>query len=186
MKIFKPVCFSIIIFFTLLFNACRPSIDYTRARRCIADISSLKTALVMYAMENNFQYPGTNIGLKVLVKYLDGTSVAADPWGHAYVYISPGVNPDRPYDLYSIGKNGIDEKGNGDDITSWGEVPSVYNQTGFEIDPLPFGIIVSMVVLLIAAYVLYVLFQKKIFKVCAIIVFITIVSYVIFLGSFFY
>jgi general secretion pathway protein G len=47
--------------------------------------------------------------------------VPDDPWGHPYVYLSPGrVNP-QAYDLYSLGRDAR-EGGEGEDadITSWG------------------------------------------------------------------
>ena len=46
-----------------------------------------------------------------------------DPWGKPYVYVS--VNGGSPthrttsYDLYSLGPNGLDEEGAGDDIVNW-------------------------------------------------------------------
>lgn len=46
--------------------------------------------------------------------------VPLDPWGHPYVYVSPGVANPSSYDLYSLGKDG---KPGGDgesaDVTSW-------------------------------------------------------------------
>ena len=46
--------------------------------------------------------------------------VPLDPWGHPYVYVSPGVANPSAYDLYSLGKDG---KPGGDgesaDVTSW-------------------------------------------------------------------
>lgn len=46
--------------------------------------------------------------------------VPLDPWGHAYVYLSPGVANPTSYDLYTLGKDG---KPGGDgesaDVTSW-------------------------------------------------------------------
>ena len=46
--------------------------------------------------------------------------VPLDPWGRAYVYVSPGVANSNSYDLYTLGKDG---KPGGDgesaDVTSW-------------------------------------------------------------------
>lgn len=51
-------------------------------------------------------------------------AIPADPWGRAYVYLSPGTaNPDS-YDLYSLGRDGAPGgEGEDADITSWGEAP---------------------------------------------------------------
>jgi general secretion pathway protein G len=46
--------------------------------------------------------------------------VPLDPWGRAYVYVSPGIANPSSYDLYSLGKDGR-PGGDGEDadITSW-------------------------------------------------------------------
>ena len=40
-----------------------------------------------------------------------------DPWGNPYKYRCPGTNNTATYDLYSMGKDGIE--GTEDDITNW-------------------------------------------------------------------
>ncbi len=46
-----------------------------------------------------------------------------DPWGHPYVYVSVnGGAPqhrERSFDLYSLGPNGVDDQGMGDDLVNW-------------------------------------------------------------------
>jgi general secretion pathway protein G len=42
--------------------------------------------------------------------------VPVDPWNHDLVYNVPGENVGRRYDLYSMGPNGVDDRGQGDDI----------------------------------------------------------------------
>lgn len=41
-----------------------------------------------------------------------------DPWGRPYVYKAPGIH-NNDYDLYSMGTNGVDDNGAGDDIGNW-------------------------------------------------------------------
>ncbi|MBI3897488.1 MAG: type II secretion system protein GspG [Gammaproteobacteria bacterium] len=69
-------------------------------------------------MNDHGAYPTTAQGLAVLSTY--GTVPAADPWGNAYVYRSPGRVND--YDLVSLGADGA-EGGTGEnaDIVSWAE-----------------------------------------------------------------
>ena len=44
-----------------------------------------------------------------------------DPWGRAYVYVSPGVTNPESYDLYSLGRDGqVGGEGEDADVTSWG------------------------------------------------------------------
>ena len=52
--------------------------------------------------------------------YLKGDAIPKDPWGHQYVYRSPGQR--GPYDILSYGADG-QEGGTGAaaDITSWTE-----------------------------------------------------------------
>ena len=53
---------------------------------------------------------------------LDGEELV-DPWGKPYVYVSiNGGSPEHrqhSYDLYSLGPNGQDDQGGGDDIINW-------------------------------------------------------------------
>ncbi len=41
-----------------------------------------------------------------------------DAWGHAYRYVRPGLDGKEPFTIYSVGPNGKDEKGKGDDIVA--------------------------------------------------------------------
>lgn len=78
-----------------------------------AQIDALGKALDEYRLDTG-HYPPTESGLAALVSrpaneprwngpYLR-KSVPLDPWGHAYVYRSPGEQGD--YDLLSYGKDG--------------------------------------------------------------------------------
>ena len=98
-----------------------------------SQIELLSLALNSYRLDND-AFPSTDQGLEALRTpptsgeaprnwkgpYLSRV-VPADPWGRAYVYVSPGhVNP-QSFDLYSLGRDGK-EGGEGEDadITSWG------------------------------------------------------------------
>ncbi|MFH1189726.1 MAG: type II secretion system major pseudopilin GspG [Candidatus Omnitrophota bacterium] len=94
-----------------------------------ADISSnISMALKLYELDNG-NFPTTEQGLNALTAspssspipgnwngpYLE--SVPADPWGSPYKYKSPGTYNKTTYDLYSIGKDGLEESD--DDIKNW-------------------------------------------------------------------
>ena len=95
-----------------------------------ADIeANIASGLDLYEIDNG-SYPEN---LDVLLEKKDGKGPylkkrAIDPWGHPYKYVYPGTHGD--YDLYSFGKDGIDNSGEGDDITNWessaktGEAPA--------------------------------------------------------------
>lgn len=91
-------------------------------------IESFKSALDLYYLDEG-RYPSTAQGLNGLVRtagnaptwngpYLKGGDVPLDPWGHSYVYRSPGQH--GTYDIVSLGSDG-QQGGSGDaaDITSW-------------------------------------------------------------------
>ena len=97
-------------------------------------VEIFSTALDSYRL-NNHAFPTTEQGLAALRTepaagekprnwrgpYLR-RAVPPDPWGNAWVYLSPGrVNP-HAFDLYSLGRDGR-EGGEGEDadVTSWGE-----------------------------------------------------------------
>lgn len=90
------------------------------------NMSRVVQQLDMYKF-NNGTYPSTEEGIHALVersasarKWPEGgylPSVPEDPWGNEYIYISPGV--DGPFDLYSLGADGV-EGGEGTDADiSW-------------------------------------------------------------------
>jgi general secretion pathway protein G len=96
-------------------------------------IELLGTALDSYRLDNH-AYPTTEQGLAALRTeptagekpprwrgpYLR-KAVPADPWDRPYVYVSPGRQNPRGYDLYSLGRDGREGGENEDaDITSWG------------------------------------------------------------------
>ncbi len=95
-----------------------------------ADIeANLAMALDMYELDNG-RYPTSEQGLRALLTkpnsspvpenwsgpYLKKRVIPKDPWGHAYIYQSPGEHNPESYDLYS---SGPDEQDNGDDIRNW-------------------------------------------------------------------
>jgi len=92
-----------------------------------AQIDSLGKALDQYRLDTG-HYPTTEQGLNALVTKpaneakWDGPylvkAVPLDPWGHPYVYKSPGEHGD--FDLLSYGKDG-QPGGSGEsaDITNW-------------------------------------------------------------------
>ena len=109
----------------------------TKAKTTIA---SLETAIAMYQGDmgtyprsgntelvaalqedpNNVDWAGPYVEFKE-DELQDGQLM--DPWGNPYVYVSVnGGAPqhrNRSFDLYSLGPNGADDGGTGDDIVNW-------------------------------------------------------------------
>jgi general secretion pathway protein G len=91
-------------------------------------IASFGSALDLYYLDVG-HYPTSTEGLDALVQrpgnlttwngpYLKGGFVPEDPWGHAYVYRSPGDH--GPYDIISYGADGQQGgTGTAGDIASW-------------------------------------------------------------------
>ena len=89
-------------------------------------IASFESALDLYYLDAG-QYPSSSQGLEALVQrpsdsgawngpYLKGGVVPEDPWGHSYVYRSPGEH--GTYDIISYGVDG-QQGGPASEITSW-------------------------------------------------------------------
>lgn len=105
--------------------------DEAKVTKTKVDMRSIEEALNLFKLDNGF-YPSTDQGLKALVekptigriptKYsVEGylKKVPMDPWGNAYVYLSPGLNS-LNFDLLSYGADG--QPGGNDfnsDIKSW-------------------------------------------------------------------
>jgi general secretion pathway protein G len=105
----------------------------SRQKAAKAQISLFETALDTYRLDTS-RYPTTDQGLQALrvkpsgVERWDGPylpkEVPLDPWGHRYVYRSPGEHGDC--DIISLGADGA-EGGEGEDadVTSWKDVGGV-------------------------------------------------------------
>lgn len=90
-----------------------------------ADIqSNVSTALKLYELDNG-NFPSGEDGLNALLNrpssaanwsgpYLERKPV--DPWGREYKYKCPGEHRTADYDLYSLGKDGIESA---DDVKNW-------------------------------------------------------------------
>ncbi len=97
-----------------------------------SQVQIIALALDAYRVDND-EYPTSDQGLQAL-RVLPATGnplpnwrgpylqqvVPLDPWGRAYVYVSPGIINPNSYDLYTLGKDG-QPGGTGEnaDITSW-------------------------------------------------------------------
>jgi general secretion pathway protein G len=108
------------------------NIGEARRNTARSQIQILALALDAYRLDND-GFPTTEQGLEALRAvpiageppanwkgpYLRQV-VPLDPWGHAYVFVSPGVANPNGYDLYTLGKDGR-PGGDGEDadITSW-------------------------------------------------------------------
>jgi general secretion pathway protein G len=107
------------------------------ARRNTAkdQIQIFALALDAYRLDNE-DYPTTEQGLAALsaLPVTDPPAnwkgpylrqlVPLDPWGRAYVYLSPGIANPSSYDLYTLGKDGkIGGDGEDADVTSWNGPP---------------------------------------------------------------
>ena len=92
--------------------------EEARRMKARVQMESMETALRLYKLDNGV-YPTTEQGLQALVEaptggelprawrkggYLEKGQVPRDPWGHEYVYLSPGLHGD--FDLTSYGADG--------------------------------------------------------------------------------
>ncbi len=99
--------------------------EQARQAAARSDLSSIKTALDAFEVDNGY-YPKGKNGLGDLIQmprdakawhgpYLD--AVPQDPWQNGYIYEFPGKHNPSSYDLYSAGPDG--KPGNDDDIGNW-------------------------------------------------------------------
>ena len=100
----------------------------SKAKAAKIQIDSFASALDLMYLDTG-RYPTSAEGLGALVQrpsgtqtwngpYLKGGLVPNDPWGHPYIYASPGEH--GPYDIVSYGADGQQGgTGTAADITSW-------------------------------------------------------------------
>ncbi|HOJ39875.1 MAG TPA: type II secretion system major pseudopilin GspG [bacterium] len=94
-------------------------VEETKRTAARVQIKNLESALRLFYLDNGF-YPSTEQGLAALVEkpssgkipqnwreggYLEKKEIPKDPWGHDYVYLSPGRN-NEDFEIISYGKDG--------------------------------------------------------------------------------
>ncbi len=105
----------------------------TRVEAAKQQIAAFGLALDRYNLDNGV-YPTTDQGLQALVQkpgtepmpmnyneggYLKKKEVPKDPWGHEYIYRSPGESGNE-YEIMSYGADGKEGgEGTSSDIKSW-------------------------------------------------------------------
>jgi hypothetical protein len=89
-----------------------------RVHAALRDLELLRMAVSMFEKENG-RLPDGDAGLAALLTTTPPLieRLPNDTWGHAYVYRS--TSGGSGYAVYSVGFNGIDELGQGDDVTDW-------------------------------------------------------------------
>ena len=99
--------------------------EQARVAAAKADIqANIATGLKLYELDNG-EFPSTSDGLNALMTkpssapnwkgpYLEKKPV--DPWGREYKYKSPGEHRTNDYDLYSLGRDGVEGT---DDVVNW-------------------------------------------------------------------
>jgi len=106
-------------FFWLPWRIVSRKIDDVR----LGDLPAITYALDDYRMSHG-NYPAT-------LEQLALDHAPMDPWGTAYIYERSDFNR---YVLRSAGANAIDERGEGDDITTW---PKRYECASYRVNCLP-------------------------------------------------
>ncbi|MBI2061615.1 MAG: type II secretion system major pseudopilin GspG [Nitrospirae bacterium] len=113
----------VVMFSTVVGVAVYRYFSQAQVNKAKVDIKNIESALELYRT-NCLKYPGGEGGIKALLEkpgdcegwagpYIKAKNVPKDPWGHEYVFTSPGASGD--YDLASGGPDGA--VGGGDDIT---------------------------------------------------------------------
>jgi general secretion pathway protein G len=102
------------------------NVDVAKETRVESDIKSIVTQLKVYEARN-LQPPTTEQGLKALVEMPTIEPVPErwtqlleempkDPWKHEFRYQYPAKRSKADYDVYSLGKDGVESA---DDIGNW-------------------------------------------------------------------
>lgn len=99
--------------------------EQARVAAAEADIrANIATALKLYELDNG-NFPAGEEGLNALLArpataanwrgpYLEKKPI--DPWGREYKYKCPGEHRPADYDLYSLGRDGVESA---DDVKNW-------------------------------------------------------------------
>jgi type II secretion system protein G len=162
MKLILWIYLSICIFLFGIWNTMADSFEYRKHRIAEIHLFILKNALNHFKKDmgrlpstkeniniltirppNSPQWNGPYISQKGLENwdYVDG-------WGTKYIYIYPAKYGNLAYDLYSCGKNKINNFGQDDDITNWGGINfDYYNDSEPEHDKV---IVITFILIILA------------------------------------
>jgi len=113
----------VLVIIGLLVSVVAPNVlnraDDARLQKVGADFKAIETTLKIYRLDN-YNYPSGEQGLQALVEepateplpgnwkkggYLE--SMPIDPWGRAYLYLSPAEYGEGEYDLFTLGADGV-------------------------------------------------------------------------------
>ncbi len=87
-----------------------------RPQRAKSDMTTFESALSLYKINNNNEYPSTQEGLQALVTPNGIKEIVKDPWGRDYIYRNPGKTDTSKYEIICLGADG--QEGTKDDINS--------------------------------------------------------------------
>jgi len=99
--------------------------EQARVAAAKADIlANIATGLKLYELDNG-EFPSTDEGLNALLSkpasannwhgpYLEKKPI--DPWGKIYQYRGPGTHRTQDFDLFSLGRDGVESA---DDVINW-------------------------------------------------------------------
>lgn len=109
--------FTTVVSLTILLT-CQTNSRCLKIYETQSDLREIQKALDFY-YEKNGNLPNNEMGLSALLNQTPPIikNARQDSWWQPFVY--KNNDNKKNYILYSIGKNGIDEFGSGDDITTW-------------------------------------------------------------------
>jgi general secretion pathway protein G len=114
----------------------------TKIMKAQVQLEYIEVALYKFCCDVK-RFPSTEEGLNVLVEkqimeqnwngpYISNPNVPFDPWGNKFIYLYPTKLGSERFDLYSVGSNGKDDKGDLDDISIWKEYDDNYYRNSFD------------------------------------------------------
>ena len=111
-----------ILFVLLMIVSVTTLAHSTLASRTYGQLEDLQLALLNYSNLGG-ELPTSQSEFEDLMNGKDNLLLSIysneDSWGQLLVYRYPSVTSIRAFDLYSIGADGIDSKGENDDVVSW-------------------------------------------------------------------
>jgi general secretion pathway protein G len=136
----KIINFKINYLVIFLFSCCISPIYANTDKIKVVQIQleDLGVAILMFKRDTG-HFPPEIDGLNSLISmpkntenwhgpYITKVFIPSDVWGKPYIYLNPAQYGSKEYDLYSVGPNGIDEHGAGDDVTNWQDSNLTQNQ----------------------------------------------------------
>lgn len=81
-------------------------LEESNVRATEITMRNVEQGLLIYAARHQGKYPTTADGLASVTQFLYTDELPTDAWDRPFLYVSPGIHGNQPYEIISLGRDG--------------------------------------------------------------------------------